>query len=128
MSTPQPPSAQSLNEHARKWLEKLPEEVRPRVLEEQFPRILNRISSLWKHPDECMEYLDELLVDTRGGRAGFPMSVATELVNIKDYYESNVHPDSKSYLWDPRRREAMPLEYERAKGPGSDDKDEEKKG
>ena len=119
MNAPQ----QTLNEHARKWLEKLPEDVRPRTLEEQFPRILNRISSLWKHPDELMEYLNELLVDTRGGRAGFPMAVATEIVNIKDYFESN-DPDSKSYLWDPRRRDTMTLEYDRGK---PDEKKDEKK-
>jgi hypothetical protein len=95
--------AVTLNEHARKWLEKLPEEVQPKLLTEQFPRLLNRISSLWKHPDELMEYLDELLVDSRGGRAGFPMTVALELATLKDYYETHVHPDSKAYLWDPRK-------------------------
>ena len=129
--TQQPPAPQGLNEHARKWVDKLPAETRPKTLEEQFPRILNRISSLWRHPEELMEYLNELIVDSRGDRAGFPMAVATELVNIKDYYEMNVHPDSKSYLWDPRRRDETPLEYERAKGPGSkaaevEDKDKDK--
>ena len=120
----QPPSPGSLNEHARKWLEKLPDDARPKILEEKYPRIINRISSLWKHPDELMEYLDELLVDTRGGRAGFPMSVATELVNLKDFYDQNIHPDSKSYLWDPRNRSDKPIEYERAKGADSEKKDE----
>ena len=123
MSTPQPP-ANGLNDHARKWLEKLPPEAQPKVLLEQFPRILNRISSLWRHPDELMEYLDELLVDTRGGRAGFPMAIATELVNIKDYYEMNLHPDSKAYLWDPRRREEKgELEFDRS---DKDEKDKDK--
>jgi hypothetical protein len=105
MSTPQTPGPGAINEHARKWLAKLPPETYPKILAEQFQRIINRISSLWRHPDELMEYLNELLVDTRGGRAGFPMSVATELVNLKDYYEMNLHPDSKAYLWDPRRRD-----------------------
>ena len=107
MSTPNETTsgtpAPALNDHARKWLEKLPEDVRPKILQEQFARIANRISSLWNHPDELIEYLDELLVDTRGDRSGFPMAVASELVTLKDYYEMNVHPDSKAYLWDPRR-------------------------
>jgi uncharacterized protein len=106
MSTPPGKTdAQTLNEHAKKWLEKLPPEIQPKELVEKYPRLLNRISSLWRHPEELMEYLNELLVDTRGDRSGFPMSIATELVNIKDYYEMNVHPESKAYLWDPRIRD-----------------------
>jgi hypothetical protein len=126
MSTSQPLAPGTLNEHARKWLEKLPEEIRPKVLNEQFPRIINRISSLWLHPEELMEYLDELLVDTRGGRAGFPMAVATEIVNIKDFYEMNLHPDSKAYLWDPRRRDEQGMSFdpsEKREHPAKDDKD-----
>lgn len=105
MSTSEKPPEARLAEHARHWLEKLPENVRPNAVVEQFPRIANQLSSLWKHPDELLEYIDELLVDRRGKRAGFPMEVAMELASIKDYYEMNVHPDSKAYLWDPRRRE-----------------------
>ena len=95
-----------LSEHAKSWIEKLPEDVRPKELPEQFPRIANRISSLWKHPDELMEYLDDLLVDTRGDRGGFPMAVAMELATVKDYYEMKVDPErTKAYLWDPRRKD-----------------------
>ena len=47
--------------------------------------------------------MDELLVDERGGRAGFPMSIASELATLKDYYDLEVHPDrTNAYLWDPR--------------------------
>jgi uncharacterized protein len=103
MSTPEkPPEVVTLTERANKWLEKIPEEARPKLLQDQFPRIVNRISSMWNHPDELMEYLNELLMDTRGDRAGFPLPVAMEIATIKDYYEMNIHPESKAYLWDPR--------------------------
>jgi hypothetical protein len=106
MSTADKANANALNEHTRAWLEKLPENVRPKALPEQFARIANRLSSLWKHPDELIEYIDELLVDTRGGRSGFPMTIASELATLKDYYEHNVDPErGASYLWDPRRTE-----------------------
>lgn len=99
-----PEAPVSLTENARKWLAKLPEESRPVLLVEQYPRLVNRISTLWRHPDELMEYLNDLLMDTRGrgDRQGFPMAVAMELASLKDYYELNLHPDSKAYLWDPR--------------------------
>jgi hypothetical protein len=109
MSTPPAkPDVQTLSEHTKKWIEKLPPEAHPTQLGEKYPRLLNRISSLWRHPDELMEYLNELIVDTRGDRSGFPIAIVTELVNIKDYYEMNVHPESKAYLWDPRKRDDKP--------------------
>jgi hypothetical protein len=100
-----PPKPEVLSEHAKTWLSKLPDDVRPKELPEQFPRIVNRLSSLWRHADELMEYLNDLLVDMRGDRQGFPMAVAMELANVKDYYETTVDPEySKAYLWDPRRK------------------------
>ena len=106
MSTPeqpeQPKNTNVLSEYAKKWLEKLPPEAQPKETVEQYPRLVNRIATAWKHPEELMEYIDELLVNTRGDRAGFPMKIALELATLKDYYEMNVHPDSKAYLWDPR--------------------------
>jgi hypothetical protein len=104
MSATDKPEA-GLSANAKAWLEKLPDDTRPRVMIEEFPRLANRLSTLWRHPDELMEYIDELLVDTRGNRAGFPLAVAMELATLKDYYEQHVHPDrGKAYLWDPRRK------------------------
>lgn len=51
----------------------------PRSIEE-YPHIAARIVELWGKPD-CLVYLQNLLDDNRGGaRAGFPQSVAEELV------------------------------------------------
>jgi hypothetical protein len=106
MSAEEKANVHVLSEHTKAWLQKLPDEARPTALPEQFARIANRISSLWKHPDELIEYIDELLVDSRGGRSGFPMTVAMELATLKDYYEQNVDPErGASYRWDPRRKD-----------------------
>ena len=101
----EPPRDEKLNSSAEGWLMNLPEDVRPTVVVEKYPRIVNRMAELWRRPDAFMDYVDGLLVDQRGGRAGFPMSVALELATIKDHYEMVVHPEmTKAYLWDPRQK------------------------
>lgn len=70
------------------WLEALPEHVRPQELARQFPRIANRLQEIWKRPAICEQYIEDLVVDRRGGRQGFPAKVATEIVELRDYYAS----------------------------------------
>lgn len=48
---------------------------------EDYPHIASRVATLWKNKPACLDYLQSLLDDNRGGaRAGFPRSVAEELV------------------------------------------------
>jgi hypothetical protein len=81
----------------RVWLASLPQEVRPINLVENFPRIANRLRYLWKNVARCEAYLDDLLVDRRGDRKGFPLEVSQELTALRDYY-SLLHPDTNS-VW-----------------------------
>ena len=105
----QKPEDQSLSEASLALLAKLPDDIRPKELHEQFPRIFNKISSMWRRPDSLIVYMEELLVDSRGDRAGFPLRVALDLATIKDYYERVVHPDAVAkYLWDPRLAKVKP--------------------
>jgi hypothetical protein len=54
----------------------------PHALEEQFPRILNKIIIMWGSP-ELDQYFSELLMDSRGGtRQGFPPNIASEIFNL----------------------------------------------
>jgi hypothetical protein len=80
------------------WLESLPADVRPVALAAAYPRIANKLCFLWRRVARCEEYLDELLVDRRGGRAGFPLDVATELTALRNYY-AVIHPLGDS-AWD----------------------------
>jgi hypothetical protein len=75
-----------VNKDVMAWLASLPQEVRPRALAIQFPRIFNRIAELWTHQLRCEEFLNELLIDKRGTRKGFPPDVAQELVTLKIYF------------------------------------------
>ncbi len=47
-------------------------------LEEQFPRLALEISTFWGSP-VCFRQLQDLLMDSRGGRKGFPADVYSDL-------------------------------------------------
>ena len=68
------------------WFRSLPEQVRPHALAAQFARIANLICAVWDDPPACRKYLEELLVDRRGKRKGFPMAVLRELSTLRAYY------------------------------------------
>jgi len=79
-----------LSSEAKLLLEGLPSPTRPNHLPQIFPRVMNEIAQLWSKPDQLDRYFDELLFDTRGGRRGFPMSVALELSTLKEYCQTEV--------------------------------------
>lgn len=48
---------------------------------EKFSRVAQHVQSIWQDPKECIGYLRRLLEDNRdGARAGFPQSVAEEIL------------------------------------------------
>lgn len=70
---------QLLNGHAEHY---------PHALDQQFPRIVNKIVILWGEPELEM-YFNELLMDSRGGtRQGFPPEIASEIFNLNMYHAS----------------------------------------
>ena len=79
-----------LSEKAQRWLDRLPEDMRPIELSRGFPRIVNRLAALWHDEGLTEHMLTELLVDTRGGRQGFPAAVAAELKTIYDLHSTRV--------------------------------------
>lgn len=58
------------------------------ALERQFQRIANKIAETWPN-SECAHYVDSLLVDTRGGRQGFPAEVMSELFLLHALLEAH---------------------------------------
>ena len=80
------------------WMARLPKNVRPMVLARRFPRIANRIAESWRHVARCEEYLDTLVIDSRGHRKGFPPEVAQELANLRGFY-AELHPDNHDSGW-----------------------------
>lgn len=57
------------------------ENLYPKKLEQRYPRVLNRIIELW-YSLEIDDYFTDLMVDTRGGRQGFPPEIASELFTL----------------------------------------------
>lgn len=67
------------------WAARLPESVRPISLLASFPRVANKIAVSWAMRHSCLPVLEDLLIDRRGGRRGFPADVARELTRLRDY-------------------------------------------
>ena len=70
----------------RKWLDALPSHLRPNKLMEQYPRIVNLIALDWDNLPAMRKVFDDLLIDQRGSRRGFPDEVRHELRALRDYY------------------------------------------
>ena len=66
------------------WLMSLPAELRPMGTAMRFARLVNLIAEHWSDPTRCLAVLDDLIVDRRGGRKGFPEAITLELTRLKD--------------------------------------------
>ena len=61
----------------------------------RYARLANRLAKAWKEPQKCERLLDDLMMNRRGGRKGFPLQVANELASLRDYY-FKLHHHGKS--------------------------------
>jgi|GEM_PF-2964090 len=82
-----------------RWLATLPAEIRPRQLPVDFTHVANSLGRLWDEPKACLALFDDLLLDRRGGRRGFPLDVAMELAGLKNHYETVVRQVPQT-VWD----------------------------
>jgi hypothetical protein len=90
-----PQQAEPLSDDARAWIAELPEAVQPRQLAIRYARLANRLCKVWGERLACERLLDDLMMDRRGGRKGFPLQVANELATLRDYY-FKLHHHGKS--------------------------------
>ncbi len=82
----------------KEWVARLPEELRPNALMRAYARIANILATSWDDPDATSAYFDQLLVDRRGHRQGFPPDVMAELLALRTH-SAGLHPISEG-LWD----------------------------
>lgn len=85
---------EALTGTTRLWLRRLPPGRRPQRLCVLYPRVANAIAWQWRDPVPCLELLDDLLTDRRGGRQGFPKLVAMELRRLRDALEHSIEPEA----------------------------------
>jgi hypothetical protein len=70
----------------QKWLDALPRRVQPHALCDFYPRVANFVAAMWGDTESVKAYFDELLVDRRLGRRGFPPDVFKDLRALRDYH------------------------------------------
>ena len=77
-------SAKTGNEAAKKPAgNKPPRSGKPCAIEEKHPRLVSRITGLWP-TQECVNFIDSLIIDDRGGRQGFDADVMEEVLLLKE--------------------------------------------
>jgi hypothetical protein len=70
------------------WLRKIPGHCQPTQLCRHYPRVANALAMCWDDRALCDRLLMSLMVDVRGGRAGFPARINEELhvlIRLREY-------------------------------------------
>jgi len=75
------------------------EKYYPHGLENQYPRIFEKIMLLWDTPS-ISDYFTELMVPARQGRAGFPPDIASEIVRLSLVHFSAQPPSKDQDVWE----------------------------
>lgn len=88
---PEIPSDRKLSGSTVVWMMSLPSNIRPLHLARKFPRIANKLAEGWQRPVICDKIFDELMMDHRGTRKGFPHEVAKEIGDLRGYYNTEVY-------------------------------------
>ena len=83
------------------WLRHIPGHCQPKQLCRHYPRVANALASSWGDPALGDRLLTDLLVDTRGGRAGFPPRIVAELQVLT---RLRLHVREKAHLTERLRR------------------------
>mgnify|MGYP001094292421 CR=1 FL=1 len=93
------PCDDALNGTTRTWLRRLPARRRPLRLCERFPRVANRIAWCWADARLAEQVLDDLLVDRRGGRQGFPPAIVAELRRLREFNDRQRQEPPEQGFW-----------------------------
>ena len=99
--SPERSQDQALSDIADRWMAGLPPNVRPHVLAQRYPRIANRLALCWKDRELVGPMLEDLLVDKRGNRQGFPPAVAADLRKLQAYFSSRHAASDPGCPWSP---------------------------
>ena len=94
---------ESLTGTARIWLRRLPAGQRPLKLCTRYPRVANLLAWNWHDPAATERALEDLLVDHRGGRRGFPRPIELELRRLRDFNDHG-RADGDTGWWTALRR------------------------
>ena len=82
---------------AHEWQRLTPPHAWPALMCERHPRVVNRLAALRGDPQRLIDGLDALLVDARGGRAGFVPMIRAEIVRLA-YYQRTLLTHAQARL------------------------------
>lgn len=80
----EPRRLEPLEARAQVLLSRLPEGASLEHCARDYPHLVNRIAAAWHDEQLLSRYLDGLLVNDRGGRAGFSFEVLVELTDLRE--------------------------------------------
>lgn len=83
-----------LDARAQRLYASLPPALQPALTRERFPHVINRIAAEWEMPARFARLMDELLLDARGHRAGFPYEAVRELTALREHYLAALPSDA----------------------------------
>ena len=84
---------------ATRWYAELPAEARPELLAARFPAIVNKLALAWPQASRASALLEELLIDWRGGRSGFPWGVFSELLRLHGLVGQTASDTTPQDVW-----------------------------
>ena len=90
-------SSETLSPATVQWTSTLPSDVQPTTIAKTSPGIANTLAAAWGMPEVLKRYVNELLVDKRGGRRGLPIRASRELHALRAYY-ATLHRDRDDVL------------------------------
>jgi hypothetical protein len=80
------------------WLRRIPGRLQPKQLCRFYPRVANRLARCWHDTVAFETLVQDLLVDRRGGRAGFPPRIVVELQVLRQFRERHLDPSWRKRL------------------------------
>lgn len=112
----QPMILQSRNEaldaRALRLFDSLPEPCRLSLTRQRFPHVLNHLAAEWDAPPRFARLMNDLLLDGRGNRHGFPPETVRELSALHDHYfdfpwaraQAQAPQHDKACVWEAAQR------------------------
>jgi hypothetical protein len=87
-----PESARQFSPDVQQILAQLPPSLSLGRSCSRFPQAVEKLLKHWRNPAEFRLALDGMVMDSRGGRQGFPFDVVSEFSALREYYDQYVSP------------------------------------
>ncbi len=87
---------EAISQRSMQVLATLPSSYQMHSTRKDYPHVMNMIADSWHDPEFFFHIVRNLLIDQRGGRAGFQFAVLAEITNLREHYFTSVHPEARA--------------------------------